>query len=143
MEDQTAYSKVFVTIGKNLHTIRHAAKKTLEGVAADLSITHSSLSKIENGRYPGLGLGLLLKICDYYSVSLEQVLDIKGSQIFNYSQNINQPTGNHTLTNQLSEGYQVAITGYKAENEYLKSHNQQLADQNQQLLNSLLEIKTK
>lgn len=131
MEDSFEYQKVFVTIGKNLHTVRHAAKKTLEGVASDLNITHSALSKIENGRYPGLGLVLLLKLCEYYNVSIEQILDISGSQIFNYSQNINQPTGNHTLNNQVGDGYEIAIKHIKDENEYLRG-------QNQQLINTLL-----
>lgn len=53
METKLEQTKIFATIGANLHTVRNAKKKTLEAVASDLNITHPVLSKIENGRYPG------------------------------------------------------------------------------------------
>ena len=131
MDKSFDHTKIFATIGANLHTIRNAQKKTLEAVAGDLDITHPVLSKIENGRYPGLSLSLLLTLCEYYGVTIQQVLDVSSSQIFNYSQNINQPTGNHTLTNQLADGYEAAIMAYKEQ-------VSQLQEQNRQLLESLI-----
>lgn len=117
---------VFITIGKNLHTVRHSLKLTLETVASEVDITHPVLSKIENGRYPGLSLAFLSKLCDYYKITLAQVLDIEGHQIFNYSQYINQPTGNHTMSNNIADGYEEAIKALKEQIEYLKDHNQEL-----------------
>lgn len=117
---------VFITIGKNLHTVRHSLKLTLENVASEVDITHPVLSKIENGRYPGLSLALLIKLCNYYKITLAQVLDIEGHQIFNYSQYINQPTGNHTMSNNIADGYEEAIKALKEQIEYLKVNNQEL-----------------
>lgn len=117
---------VFITIGKNLHTVRHSLKLTLETVAAEVDITHPVLSKIENGRYPGLSLAFLIKLCNYYKITLAQVLDIEGHQIFNYSQYINQPTGNHTMSNNIADGYEEAIKALKEQIEYLKVNNQEL-----------------
>ncbi|MFC0318676.1 MULTISPECIES: helix-turn-helix domain-containing protein [Olivibacter] len=136
METKLEQTKIFATIGANLHTVRNAKKKTLEAVASDLNITHPVLSKIENGRYPGLSLALLFTLCEYYGVTFEQILDINGSKIFNYSQYINQPTGNHTLNNQIGDGYEIAIKAYKEQ-------IQQLQDQNQLLITSLLDKQQK
>lgn len=136
MEAKLEQTKILTIIGANLHTIRNAKKKTLEAVASDLNITHPVLSKIENGRYPGLSLMLLLTLCEYYGISLEQILDINGSKIFNYSQYINQPTGNHTLNNQVGDGYEIAIKAYKEQIQHLQ-------EQNKLLVSSLLEKESK
>ena len=52
------FSSLLNTIGQNLHTIRNARKETLQGVASEIGVTHPVISKIENGRYPTLQLGL-------------------------------------------------------------------------------------
>lgn len=120
------FDNLILTIGKNLHTVRNSMKLTLEAVADDLGTSHSVLSKIENGRYQGLSLNLLTNLCKYYKVTLAQILDIEGHQIFNYSQYIKQPSGNHTQTNNIAEGYIEAITALKEEIVYLKSQNEKL-----------------
>jgi transcriptional regulator with XRE-family HTH domain len=127
-------NEIFTTIGKNLHTVRHSLKLTLEAVASEIDITYPVLSKIENGRYLGLSIGLLKKLCNYYKITIAQVLDIEGHQIFNYSQYINQPAGNHSMTNNIADGYELAIQSLKEQIEYLKN-------QNQDLLNKLLNTK--
>ncbi|ERJ61220.1 helix-turn-helix domain-containing protein [Sphingobacterium paucimobilis] len=134
MNTESSANEIFSTIGKNLHTVRHSLKLTLEAVAIELDITHPVLSKIENGRYPGLSMVLLIKLCDFYSITLAQVLNIEGHQIFNYSQYINQPSGNHTMTNNIADGYEQAIQA-------LKEHVDQLKSQNQELINKLLSLK--
>lgn len=134
MNTENSVNEIFATIGKNLHTVRHSLKLTLEAVAIELDVTHPVLSKIENGRYPGLSMTLLIKLCDFYSITLAQVLDIEGHQIFNYSQYINQPSGNHTMTNNIADGYEQAIHA-------LKEHVDQLKSQNQELINKLLSLK--
>ncbi|MCW2258949.1 MULTISPECIES: helix-turn-helix domain-containing protein [Sphingobacterium] len=127
-------NEIFTTIGKNLHTVRHSFKLTLEAVASEIDITYPVLSKIENGRYLGLSIVLLKKLCNYYKITIAQVLDIEGHQIFNYSQYINQPAGNHSMTNNIADGYELAIQSLKEQIEYLKK-------QNQDLLNKLLNTK--
>ncbi|MCW2260325.1 MULTISPECIES: helix-turn-helix domain-containing protein [Sphingobacterium] len=127
-------NEIFTTIGKNLHTVRHSLKLTLEAVASEIDVTYPVLSKIENGRYLGLSIGLLKKLCNYYKITIAQVLDIEGHQIFNYSQYINQPAGNHSMTNNIADGYELAIQSLKEQIEYLKN-------QNQDLLNKLLNTK--
>lgn len=126
MNKEKSSNDVFITIGKNLHTVRHSLKLTLETVASDLEISHPVLSKIENGRYPGLSMALLIRLCDYYNITLAQILDIEGHQIFNYSQYINQPSGNHTMTNNIADGYEQAIKALKEQVDYLKIQNQEL-----------------
>lgn len=121
-------NEIFITIGKNLHTVRHSLKLTLEAVASEIDITYPVLSKIENGRYTGLSIALLKKLCTYYKITIPQVLDIEGHQIFNYSQYINQPTGNHSMTNNIADGYELAIQSLKEQVEYLKKQNQDLLD---------------
>ncbi|MBE8719657.1 helix-turn-helix domain-containing protein [Sphingobacterium pedocola] len=128
MKTNNNTNDIFSTIGKNLHTVRHSLKMTLEAVASQVDVTHPVLSKIENGRYNGLSLTLLIKLCDFYNITLAQILDIEGHQIFNYSQYINQPSGNHTLTNNVSDGYEQAIKALKEQIDYLKSQNQDLLD---------------
>lgn len=126
-------NEIFTTIGKNLHTVRHSLKLTLEAVASEINITYPVLSKIENGRYMGLSIALLNKLCKYYNITIAQVLNIEGHQIFNYSQYINQPAGNHSMTNNIADGYELAIQSLKEQVEYLKKQNQNLLDK---LLNS-------
>lgn len=117
-------NQLLETIGNNLNLIRTARKETLEGVAATVGSTHGVLSKIENGRYTGLSLSLLAKLCNHYEVTLQQVLELEATQIFQCTQtNTEGTTGNilKQVANELSEGYQVATEQFQSEIKYLRT----------------------
>ena len=117
---------LLTTIGQNLHTIRNARKETLQAVAAEIGITHPIISKIENGRYPSLQLNLLLKLCNHYCVTLQQVLSLEVANIFQLT---NNGEGHQKLIGQeISSGYELYIHQLINENKFLKDQNFQLLD---------------
>jgi transcriptional regulator with XRE-family HTH domain len=117
---------LLTTIGQNLHTIRNARKETLQAVAAEIGITHPIISKIENGRYPSLQLNLLLKLCNHYCVTLQQVLSLEVANIFQLT---NNGEGHQKLIGQeISSGYELYIQQLINENKFLKDQNFQLLD---------------
>ena len=115
------------TIGKNLHTIRNARKETLQSVAADIGITHPIISKIENGRYPSLQLNLLVKLCNHYHITLQQVLSLEVANIFNLTQN-NKDGSQKLIGQELSSGYDLYIQQLINENNFLKEQSKQFLD---------------
>jgi transcriptional regulator with XRE-family HTH domain len=117
---------LLTTIGRNLHTIRNARKETLQAVAAEIGITHPIISKIENGRYPNIQLNLLVKLCNHYKVTLQQVLELEVANIFQLT---NHGEGHQKLIGQeLSSGYDLYIQQLVSENKFLKEQNQQFLD---------------
>ena len=113
-------------IGSNLHTIRNARKETLQAVAASINITHPVISKIENGRYDTLTLSLLIKLCNHYQVSLQQVLSLDIANIF---QIINHGEGHQRLIGQeLAVGYELYIQQLNNEIQHMKEQNMKLMD---------------
>lgn len=119
-------TSLLTTIGHNLHTIRNARKETLQSVAADLGITHPIISKIENGRYKSLQLSLLVKLCNHYSITIQQALSLETANIFQLT---NNGEGHQKLIGQeLSTGYELFIQQLQNENMYLKEQVQQLID---------------
>ena len=117
---------LLTTIGQNLHTIRNARKETLQAVASEIGITHPIISKIENGRYPSLQLNLLLKLCNHYCVTLQQVLSLEVANIFQLT---NNGEGHQKLIGQeISSGYELYIQQLINENKFLKDQNFQLLD---------------
>jgi transcriptional regulator with XRE-family HTH domain len=115
------------TIGQNLHTIRNARKETLQSVAADIGITHPIISKIENGRYPNIQLNLLIKLCNHYKVSLQQILGLEVANIFQLTQH-NKDGSQKLIGQELSSGYDLYIQQLISENKFLKEQNQQFLD---------------
>ncbi len=114
------------TIGQNFHTIRNARKETLQSVASDIGITHPIISKIENGRYPNLQLNLLIKLCNHYKVTLQQILGLEVANIFQLT---NNGEGHQKLIGQeISSGYELYIQQLINENNFLKEQNKQLLD---------------
>jgi transcriptional regulator with XRE-family HTH domain len=121
---QINITTLLTDIGKNLHTIRNARKETLQGVAAFMGITHPILSKVENGRYKTLQLDLLVKLCNHYQVSLQQILELDSSNIFHIT---NHGEGSQKLIGQeLSTGFELYIQELNKEIQYLKEQNKQL-----------------
>ena len=117
---------LLVTIGHNLHTIRNARTETLQSVASDIGITHPIISKIENGRYPNIQLNLLIKLCNHYKITLQQVLGLEVANIFQLT---NNGEGHQKLIGQeISSGYELYIQQLISENKFLKEQNQQLMD---------------
>lgn len=117
---------LLTTIGQNLHTIRNARKETLQSVAADLGITHPIISKIENGRYESLQISLLVKLCNHYKISLQQVFSLEVANIFQLT---NNGKGHQKLIGQeLSSGYELYIKQLVNENKFLKEQIQALLD---------------
>lgn len=115
------------TIGQNLHTIRNARKETLQSVAADIGITHPIISKIENGRYPNIQLNLLIKLCNHYKVTLQQILGLEVANIFQLTQH-NKDGSQKLIGQELSSGYDLYIQQLISENKFLKEQNQQFLD---------------
>ena len=118
-------ASLFKTIGKNLYAIRNARRETQEGVAATIGIKHPVISKIENGQY-NLTIEMLVKLCNHYEVTIQQVMDLEITQIFHFTQRNESGTHNNTLkqsnvSNDLSEGYQHLIAHYKAEIDSLRN----------------------
>ena len=102
------FNELLEIIGANLHSIRNARKETLQAVAKALGITHPILSKIENGRYDSLQLGLLIKLCNHYKVSLQQIMALEQATIFQLTQHNND--GSQRLVGQeLANGYEQLI----------------------------------
>jgi transcriptional regulator with XRE-family HTH domain len=118
---------LLTTIGHNLHTIRNARKETLQAVAAEIGITHPIISKIENGRYPSIQLNLLIKLCNHYKVTLQQILGLEVANIFQLTQH-NKDGSQKLIGQELSSGYDLYIQQLVSENKFLKEQNQQFLD---------------
>lgn len=118
---------LLTTIGQNLHTIRNARKETLQAVASEIGITHPIISKIENGRYPNIQLNLLIKLCNHYKVTLQQILGLEVANIFQLTQH-NKDGSQKLIGQELSSGYDLYIQQLVNENKFLKEQNQQFLD---------------
>lgn len=117
---------LLTSIGKNLHTIRNSRKETLQSVASSIGVTHPIISKVENGNYKTLQLGFLIKLCNHYEVSLQQIMELDLSTVFHIS---NYGEGSQKLIGQeLSSGYELYIQQLHKEIEYLKEQNIKLID---------------
>lgn len=117
------FEEILITIGDNIHTIRSSKKETLETTSSAIGIKHPSLSKIENGRYPGLTVDLLIKICNHFKVPLQQILGLEVLQIFNLSQNAENGSSGapfKQVINEVAEGYAKALDQANSEIEYLR-----------------------
>lgn len=116
---------LFATIGNNLHTIRNARKETLQAVASNTGISHPILSKIENGRYNSLRIDILIQLCNYYNISLQQALSLEVANIFQLTQH-NKAGSQRLIGQELSTGFELFVHQLQKENEFLKKHIQDL-----------------
>jgi transcriptional regulator with XRE-family HTH domain len=121
------FGALLTTIGQNLHTIRNARKETLQSVAAEIGITHPIISKIENGRYPSLQINLLIKLCNHYDVTLQQVFSLEVANIFQLTQH-NKDGSQKLIGQEISTGYDLYIQQLINEITFLKVQNSQLID---------------
>ena len=60
-------------IGKKFAGIRHTRNEKLMTVARAINVSHSVISEIENGRYIGLSMALLIKLASYYQITLNEL----------------------------------------------------------------------
>lgn len=113
------------TIGENLHTIRNARKETLQSVALDIGVSHSVISKIENGRYKSLQISVLVALCNHYNVTLQQILSLEVANIFQLTQHNKE--GNQKLIGQeIATGYDLYIKQIDSENKFLRAQLERL-----------------
>lgn len=116
--------EVLNTIGENIHTIRNAKKEILDSAAKAIGMTHPTLSKIENGRYPGLTIELIVSICNHFNVTLQQIIGLETLQIFNLSQTAENGSSGTTLkqvVNDIADGYIKALEQANSEISFLRS----------------------
>lgn len=116
-------TELFKTVGDNLHTIRNARKEKLETAAEAVGVSHPVLSRLENGRYGGLSLELLVKLCNHYEVKLQQVLGLELMQVFNLSQSAENGSQStlKQVVNDVAEGYVQALEQARSEIAFLRS----------------------
>ncbi|WP_344827136.1 helix-turn-helix domain-containing protein [Rurimicrobium arvi] len=114
---------LFKTIGENFHTIRNARKEKLDVAAEAVGVSHPVLSRIENGRYSGLSVELLVKLCNHYQVKLQQILGLEVMQVFNLSQSAESGSSStlKQVVNDVAEGYIQALEQAKSEIAFLRS----------------------
>lgn len=116
--------EVLKTIGENIHTVRNAKKETLDCAAKAIGMTHPTLSKIENGRYPGLTMELIITICNHFKVTLQQIIGLEMLQIFNLNQTAENGSSGTTLkqvVNDIADGYLKALEQANSEIAFLRS----------------------
>lgn len=78
-----------MTFGSKLREIRTLKKFTQERVSKDIGISITAISQYENDcRFPNEEV--LRKICQYYSVSADYLLNISSDK--NYNDNVNSLT---------------------------------------------------
>jgi len=110
---QIILNELLSRIGKNLLNIRTAKRQKLETVAKELGFKdHTSISKIENAKNEALTVAQIVNMCNYYGTTLEEVLDLENTNIYNMSQVNETGTTNNSLKqviNDLSEGYKLAF----------------------------------
>ncbi|OKS89654.1 helix-turn-helix domain-containing protein [Mucilaginibacter polytrichastri] len=122
--------EVLISLGRNLSAIRNAKRETQYGVAKSIGLTHPVVSKIESGAY-NITLELLIKLCNHFDVTLQQVLNLDTNQIFYFTQK-NQ-TGNHHkqyVVHELADGYDILIAQLQSEVNYLRKFFEKHSEKN-------------
>jgi transcriptional regulator with XRE-family HTH domain len=121
MQKQILADEVLASLGRNLSAIRNAKRETQYGVAKSIGLTHPVVSKIENGTY-NITVELLIKICNHFGVTLQQVLELDTNQIFYFTQK--NMIGDHHkqyVIHEFSDGYDILIKQLQAEVNYLRT----------------------
>ena len=98
-----------IIIGKNLSICRHLKGEKQEVPAQAINVKASVISRIETGTYDSLTLDQLIGLCNHYQVTLQQILELEVTHVFNYSQNNQTGTSNNSQTNEIASGYLLHI----------------------------------
>jgi transcriptional regulator with XRE-family HTH domain len=70
----SGYDEFLKNVGTYLLQLRHQKNTKMTAVAKDLGISHSIVSRIENGSYESLSFNLLKRFVSYYHMSMEDFL---------------------------------------------------------------------
>jgi transcriptional regulator with XRE-family HTH domain len=110
------------TIGKNLFTIRTDKNEEIKNVASALEIKPEIIEKIESGIHE-LPLTILVKLCNHYNVTIQQVLELEISQIYHFTQT-NSAGNNHKqyVVNDHTNGYELLVDQLQSEVKYFRGY---------------------
>lgn len=121
MGNKISSEELLIAIGKNLSAIRNAKRETQDGVAKSVGVTHPVISKVESGQY-NLTMELLIKLCNHFDVTLEQLFNFESSQVFYFTQK--NKTGDHHkqyVYHEHTDGYDILVKQLQSEIEYLRN----------------------
>lgn len=79
MKKNTSFHQTLNHIGNELYYLRHLKKLKITAVSKDIGISHAVISRIENGRYESLTIGLLKKLADYYEIPIASLFLISNN----------------------------------------------------------------
>ena len=125
MQKDIAINEMLISLGRNISAIRNAKRETQFGVAKSIGVTHPVVSKIENGSY-NLTIELLVKLCNHFKITLQQVMDLDDNQIFYFTQkNITGNFHKQYVVHELADGYDILIKQLQSEVNYLRKFYEQ------------------
>lgn len=120
MQKDIAIDEMLISLGRNISAIRNAKRETQFGVAKSIGVTHPVVSKIENGSY-NITMELLIKLCNHFKITLQQVMDLDNNQIFYFTQkNITGNFHKQYVVRELADGYEILIKQLQSEVTYLR-----------------------
>ncbi|MFB6453783.1 helix-turn-helix domain-containing protein [Chitinophaga sp. Hz27] len=73
-KDEVKYRKLIKRLGERIRLVRKKCGQSISGAAEGMGITSFQLWKLEAGGYPHVRLGFLWDLCEYYGVSLDEIL---------------------------------------------------------------------
>lgn len=62
-------------LGDKLHQLRRDRRLTLRELAAQVHVNYTDISKLERGERPQITFEAVLKLADFYRVSIDALLD--------------------------------------------------------------------
>ena len=68
------HPEIYLLIGQKLRQKRKIRDEKIQAVERATGISHSVISRIENGRYEMLSLRAIIKLTDYYGIALLDIL---------------------------------------------------------------------
>ncbi|MEO7045686.1 MAG: helix-turn-helix transcriptional regulator [Ferruginibacter sp.] len=120
MQKDIVIDEMLISLGRNISAIRNAKRETQFGVAKSIGVTHPVVSKIENGSY-NITIELLVKLCNHFKITLQQVMDLDNNQIFYFTQkNITGNFHKQYVVHELADGYDILIKQLQSEVTYLR-----------------------
>ncbi|PAW95183.1 hypothetical protein CKK33_17425 [Mucilaginibacter sp. MD40] len=130
MQKDIVIDEMLISLGRNISAIRNAKRETQYGVAKSIGVTHPVVSKIENGTY-NVTIELLVRLCNHFKISLQQVLDLDNNQIFYFTQkNITGNFHKQYVVHELADGYEILINQLQSEVSYLRKYFEQHSKNN-------------
>jgi transcriptional regulator with XRE-family HTH domain len=72
---ESNYKEHLAIIGKKVSIARHLRSEKMTSVASALGISHAVISQIENGRYYGLKMVMLIKLSEHLKIPLSDLVE--------------------------------------------------------------------